>query len=263
MRSPFCSPPIRDMASSTNADDGTISDLKKSPPSRASNRVRSQKLPSLDGWRAISILLVLISHSTITAGFPIAPNNSIFTLCEVIGGWGVRFFFVISGFLITHLLLQEHAKNGSISLKNFYLRRAYRILPVCISYLIVLGFFTHYSQSASLWLANFTFTTNFVDMPHPCPTAHLWSLGVEEQFYLLWPCLLVFILHRSKDISTLSKILILSLIIAPTMRVLYDKGIYPHELRFLFFDSSFFSQFDSLAYGCLAAFSLKQLRNPL
>ena len=227
------------------------------------NSVGSQKLPSLDGWRAISILLVLVSHSTITAGFPLKPETALFYWCAALGNWGVRFFFVISGFLITHLMLQEHAKTGHISLKRFYLRRALRILPVCSIYLTVLCACTHYSQPASLWLANFTFTTNFVKIDQPSPTDHLWSLGVEEQFYVLWPCLLFFILHRPKGASKLAKILILPLLIAPMVRVLYHRTLYPDVLQFLFLDSSFFSQFDSLAYGCLAAFSFNFLRNPL
>src|ERR1035438_4213326 len=89
----------------------------------------SRKLPSLDGWRAVSIGLVLLAHSSLTRGFPARFHgvSEVFML----GGLGVRFFFVISGFLITWLLLQEHRRNGRIDLKFFYARRALRILPVC------------------------------------------------------------------------------------------------------------------------------------
>src|SRR5580692_2987014 len=141
--------------------------------------MKTTRLQSIDGWRAVSIILVLGGHLHFSNAFPAADERVVGWFFD--GNWGVRFFFVISGFLITHLLLQEHAKNGFISLRHFYLRRAYRILPVCIAYLIVLGVFTQYSQSASMWLANFTFTTNFVETHHPSPTTHLWSLGVEEQ----------------------------------------------------------------------------------
>jgi peptidoglycan/LPS O-acetylase OafA/YrhL len=159
-----------------------------------------KKLPSLDGWRAVSIALVLIAHSKYAAGFPAMLGSALdgFNANGIApGSLGVRFFFVISGFLITWLLLQEQAKHGVISLKHFYLRRALRILPVYFLYLFVLGFLTHYSQPASDWLTNLTFTTNYFWPPEP--TAHLWSLGVEEQFYLLWPGLLVLLLHRQKN----------------------------------------------------------------
>jgi peptidoglycan/LPS O-acetylase OafA/YrhL len=78
---------------------------------------RTPKLPSLDGWRAISIALVLLAHSSHTAGFPARfhPVSDVFN----IGVLGVRFFFVISGFLITWLLLQEKEKYGRINLKFF------------------------------------------------------------------------------------------------------------------------------------------------
>ena len=147
----------------------------------------STKLPSLDGWRAVSIGLVLVQHSTMAAGFPpaLTPWIKRFDL----GSLGVQFFFVISGFLITWLLLQEQARHGRISLKHFYLRRALRILPVYFFYLFVLGCLTRYEQPGYLWAANLTFTTNYFWPPEG--TAHFWSLGVEEQFYLLWPGLLV------------------------------------------------------------------------
>jgi len=225
--------------------------------------VRTKKLPSLDGWRAVSIALVLVCHSTFTAGFPMDAKNPIFHWLEFVGVWGVRFFFVISGFLITHLLLQEHAKYSRISLKNFYIRRAIRILPVCFFYLFVLGCFTHFTQPVILWLANVTFTSNFFHFHHPNPAGHLWSLGVEEQFYLLWPCLLVLILHRPGAIFRLTKILILPLILAPTMRLLSYEHIYPTALAPLFYDGSFFIKFDSLAYGCLTAIAFNHAREPL
>ena len=226
-------------------------------------QISSQKLPSLDGWRAVSIVLVLLCHSTFTTGFPLAPNSRLFFYSEAVGIWGVRFFFVISGFLITHLLLREQSKNGFISLKKFFVRRAIRILPVCFFYLFVLGVFTEYSQKFSVWLANLTFTTDFIETRHPFPTGHLWSLGVEEQFYLLWPGLLVLILHRPQGIAQLLKILALPLIIAPTVRVLYYSHAYPSSLEFLFLDHSFLSKFDSLAYGCAAAVLFNHWRNPL
>ena len=146
------------------------------------------RFPSLDGWRAVSILLVLAEHSKNTVGFP-KSFGSVFNLF-VDGSLGVRFFFVISGFLITHLLLQEQKLTQCISLKNFYIRRALRILPVYFVFLLVifmLQTFTRWHQPANIWVGNLTFTTDFAAFTDPIPgrstTEHLWSLAVEEQFY--------------------------------------------------------------------------------
>ena len=220
----------------------------------------SYKLPSLDGWRAVSIGLVLVSHSTFTRGFPAALDPIILDWFRA-GSLGVLFFFVISGFLITHLLLQEHAKHDAISLKHFYLRRALRILPVYFFYLFVLGFLTRYSQSRSDWLANVTFTTDFFGTPFA--TAHFWTLGVEEQFYLLWPGLLALILHRQKGGAGLLKFLLVPLLAVPLVRILECKHWYPGSLHNLFFYGSFFMRSDSLAYGCVAAVLFTHRRTEL
>jgi len=95
-----------------------------------------KRIPSLDGFRAISIFIVILSHCSLAKGFPdkLAPYVDF-------GRLGVTIFFVISGFLITHLLLIEDAANNQISIKNFYIRRAFRILPVfyCILLLYCFG----------------------------------------------------------------------------------------------------------------------------
>jgi len=213
-------------------------------------KITSAKLPSLDGWRAVSITLVLLCHSCFTAGFPAWLNPILIDWLQI-GTMGVYFFFVISGFLITYLLLQEQAKHGVISLKHFYLRRALRILPVYFFYLLVLGCLTRYSQPASVWLANATFTTNYFLVPEG--TAHFWSLGVEEQFYLLWPGILVLVLHRARGANALIKVLVLPLIFVPVLRILACKSWYPHAWYPLFNSASFILNCDALAYGCLAA----------
>lgn len=220
----------------------------------------SQKLPSLDGWRAVSIGLVLLAHATFTPGFPTLLN-------PIVLGWfgtgpmGVRFFFVISGFLITWLMLKEHEHCGRIFVRNFYLRRVLRIFPVYFLYLLILGGFTHYSQSPSNWLGNVTFTTNFFRNPHP--TEHLWSLAVEEQFYLLWPWFLIGLLNCQDGRSKLLRVLILPIVVAPTVRLMFSKQWYPSSLYFLFQGWSFFSTFDTLAFGCGAAILFADARSSL
>jgi peptidoglycan/LPS O-acetylase OafA/YrhL len=89
------------------------------------------RIPSLDGLRAISIACVLLAHLSGTRNF---FRSYVF---ELYGNFGVRVFFVISGYLITSLLLKEHARIGSISLRELYLRRAYRILPAAYTFMVV------------------------------------------------------------------------------------------------------------------------------
>src|SRR5215470_5272398 len=94
----------------------------------------SKRIPTLDGLRAVSIVLVLLNHLVGTVYYPaiLSPLGSF-------GNFGVRVFFVISGYLITSLLIKEDERTGSISLKNFYLRRVFRIFPAAYAYLLVLA----------------------------------------------------------------------------------------------------------------------------
>jgi peptidoglycan/LPS O-acetylase OafA/YrhL len=219
----------------------------------------SDRLLSLDGWRAISILLVLGAHCPRTAGYPklLDPFFSFFD-----GDLGVRCFFVISGFLITWLLIRERDRNGGISLKRFYIRRALRILPVYFGFMAVLGLlhaFTPFDQSRPAWVANMTFTTNFVQPSWP--SGHLWSLSVEEQFYLLWPVLFAAFTLVNRP-HTAVALLCAPLLIAPFWRVVTYKKFYPQSLNVLFMHFSFFNYFDCLAVGCLCAMVLRHWREP-
>jgi len=132
---------------------------------------------------------VLIAHLAGTRNFPAALATS-----ESLGYLGVKVFFVISGFLITSLLLKEHAKNGQISLRAFYLRRVFRIFPASYAFIAVMflcavfGLITLLPND--LLHAN-TYSMNY-HRPHAWYMAHLWSLAVEEQFYFMWPAVLFF-----------------------------------------------------------------------
>src|ERR1039457_2304814 len=120
------------------------------PESKSALPAKS-RLPSLDGWRALSILLVLGGHSERVYHY--SPKwTPVFHWFD--GGLGALCFFVISGFLITWLMLVEHDHTGRISLKHFYIWRALRILPVFYTYLLIvaaLQYFTPYSQNWMEW----------------------------------------------------------------------------------------------------------------
>jgi peptidoglycan/LPS O-acetylase OafA/YrhL len=150
-----------------------------------STRAR-HSIPSLDGLRAFSIALVILAHARQTRGFPTRIPLSVFNH----GGLGVHIFFVISGFLITTLLIQERAETGGVSLKLFYARRTLRIFPAyyCLLAVIAAGAgMGWFSAPARNLLLAATYTTNYPSSGGEWITGHTWSLSVEEQFYLVWP----------------------------------------------------------------------------
>lgn len=148
------------------------------------------RIPGLDGLRAIAVIMVMMAHACQTAGF---PQFDLLTAIASHGGVGVEIFFVISGFLITNLLLREIRRTQRANLQAFYVRRSLRIFPACLCLLGTvflvsqLGFATIPWRD---WLAATTYTLNFVHRP-AWEVGHGWSLSIEEHFYLLWPLLLL------------------------------------------------------------------------
>jgi peptidoglycan/LPS O-acetylase OafA/YrhL len=208
-------------------------------------------LSSLDGWRALSILLVLGEHTRNTADFP--PEWDALFGFLFHGNLGVRCFFIISGFLITTLMLRETASRGSLNLKSFYLRRAVRILPVYVVFLVavaLLEYFTAFDQSASQWGHLLTFTTNFSTSGNYL-TNHTWSLACEEQFYLIWP--VVFTALGLQFILKRLWLLGLPLVLSPLWRMISYSQVFPDHGLFNGF--SLFNYLDTLAFGCLLAYA--------
>ena len=153
----------------------------------------------IEGMRALAVGLVVAFH----AGVPFLSGGFV----------GVDVFFVLSGFLITGLLVDELARTGGISLRDFYARRVRRLLPLAV--LVVVGtaaassvllapvdragVYTHL-VAATLSVANWVFaaeSTQYMASTGQSPVLHFWSLNVEEQFYLLWPLLLLLVAGRS------------------------------------------------------------------
>lgn len=199
------------------------------------------RIHSLDGLRAISILFVMISHVTIAMGITTdGPHRRL-------GGLGVRIFFLISGFLITRLLLNEHAKTGAISLRGFYYRRLLRITPASTVYLVTITLLAAFGvmslQRGDLAHA-WTYTMNFKP-ERAWPLGHLWSLSVEEQFYLLWPGLLcLFGIARAQWLAGTA------IVLCPLIRVVCH--LYFPSQR-LMIGESFYTICDALATGCFLA----------
>src|SRR5918999_1820827 len=200
--------------------------------------VRLPYSPGLDGLRAFAVIAVLLYHAD---------------LAWIPGGFlGVEVFFVISGYLITALLLAEWRQRGRIDLKTFWLRRARRLLPALYVLLVVtLAFAVVFlpGEVAGLRgdvLAAFGYVTNwylifgqesyFEAVGRPSLLQHLWSLAVEEQFYLIWPPILALGLcigaTRLRRRRVLAVVLFGALASAVTMALLYVPGVDPSRIYY-------------------------------
>ncbi len=155
------------------------------------------RIPSLDGLRALSIFLVMALHTI--QRYSVSHHVSLVWYAIFNGETGVFIFFEISGFLITSLLLQEHEKRGSISLRGFYLRRAFRILPplyLYIGVIVLLGLAGRILLTRIDIVSALFFFHNIKASDVMWSLEHLWSISAEEQFYLVWPFILVYCLRR-------------------------------------------------------------------
>jgi peptidoglycan/LPS O-acetylase OafA/YrhL len=182
------------------------------------------RVPALDGLRAIAVGGVLLFHGGVAA---------------VPGGFlGVDVFFVLSGYLITSLLLAERAASGRISLPRFWLRRARRLLPavvVLVIAVVIVSFFLADNEAQSVrgdalssllyvnnWHQILTDQSYFDAAGRPSLLRHLWSLSVEEQFYLLWPLALVAGLRAMTRLRFVQIVLAVAAASTLLMAVLYD-----------------------------------------
>lgn len=200
-----------------------------------------RRLPALDGLRALAVLVVIGYHF----GFAVPA------------GLGVTGFFVLSGFLITWLLRKEWEADGAVSLRGFYARRTLRIFPAYFAYLAFVAVVSALrgtpSDPALPWAL--TYTVNYYNAwtGHPDgPYSHLWSLAVEEQFYLLWP--LLFLLCARRGRRALAVFLGGAIVVVLGWRVALFHGVGIGES---YVYNAFDTRFDSLAVGCLLAIALE------
>jgi peptidoglycan/LPS O-acetylase OafA/YrhL len=164
-------------------------------------------VPALDGLRAIAVTMVMFLH----AHFFLGHNGAI----------GVDIFFTLSGFLITTLLLEEFYKKGTIDILSFYFRRTLRLFPALYLMLIVVLIYaltttnsedknSLYKEitASALYINNLVYGIGWWKGYAPIALGHTWSLAVEEQFYLVWPCIL-FLLVNYFGIKWLKFVLII------------------------------------------------------
>jgi peptidoglycan/LPS O-acetylase OafA/YrhL len=208
------------------------------------NNANRQYYPALDGLRGLAILLVIVYHNF---GF---INYFFF-------GWlGVDLFFVLSGFLITDILLKSFGSPNY--LRNFYTRRVLRIFPVyylsLIIFLVVLPFIPNLPVSLNYYTDNqvwlWTYLQNWLYIFKPTGSSdvlhHLWSLAVEEQFYLLWPIAIV-IIKKPKYLLILISTILLAVIATRF-------AIWIYAVKDLsYYNLYTFSRIDGICIGCMIA----------
>src|SRR5215831_4968858 len=183
-------------------------------------------IPGLDGLRALAVLYVIAYHVNV----PFATG----------GNLGVGIFFTLSGYLITDLLLNHWRKRHSLGLKNFWLRRARRLLPALFLMLAIVSVYVALFDASQLaevrrqvitsalyvgnWSTIAQHGSYFARFAAPLPLDHLWSLAIEEQFYLLWPWLLLLGIHA---LHTRRRLAAATLVLAAASAVLMGQLYHP------------------------------------
>ena len=214
-----------------------------------------RRIPSLDGLRAISIVLVMGLHTVQRYGVD-HPEHPPTLWWSVIlnGSLGVTIFFVISGYLITRLLLHEQQTRGTISLSGFYVKRAFRILPPLYVYVAVLVLLSAIGRLAlTKWdvVSALFFFHNYAVSSTSWAIEHFWSLSVEEQFYLIWPVILILCLRPGSVVGRKRAAMVAgaAIVLSPAIRILSFRTHSP-----LLHDSAgFHMHADALMFGCATA----------
>lgn len=202
---------------------------------QAPTRPKSRYIPALDGLRTLAVVAVVLYHLNLTWAQG--------------GLLGVTIFFVLSGYLITRLLLNEIAKTGRIDLKSFWIRRIRRLFPAVVTVVVVTcalcTVFNHVMLTKmrpdilpsllffNNWWQIMQDVSYFNALGDPSPLTHFWSLAIEEQFYLIWPPLLLAMVsvHMSKP-NTRRVVLGLAAVSAVAMMVLYNPATDPSRVYY-------------------------------
>jgi len=208
----------------------------------------------LDAWRGLSVLLVIQSHAVEArfasgwaalqselvhrlpaswAAFGTWLGGALTDIAEYAGQLGVQFFFVISGYIITTLLMVDYRRHGVSSLRDFYIRRAFRILPALWLFLVFVYVMTamgYIATTPESFAQAFLFLCNTSLPKCSWSVGHLWSLAIEEQFYLAWPLLLAVFLYRHA--SGIALALMAAFLLAAQLSLLFAHGWLNNGLCF-------------------------------
>jgi peptidoglycan/LPS O-acetylase OafA/YrhL len=162
-------------------------------------------LPTLDGWRAIAIIIVIFAHSydSISNILGKVGINFDYDCIKHAGLFGVQIFFGLSGLLITSRLIASENKYGRISLKSFYIRRTFRILPPALVFLVVIGILALFGIipiTLGRWTSSLLFFANYSTAKGTWYLGHFWSLAVEEHFYMIWPAVFLILKVTKKRV---------------------------------------------------------------
>ncbi len=204
-------------------------------PAASARQSRRNYLPAVDGLRAVAVAAVLAYHLNL----PWAPGGLV----------GVTVFFVISGFLITGILSAELAEKRTIDLKRFWVRRLRRLMPAVILVLVATALLAWFLNQgllyklktdllpSLLWVTNWWYIfrqeSYFDAMVSPSPVLHFWSLSIEEQFYLIWPLVMLFLYKKGYRRRGMRKMcLALACASALAMFVLYVPGADPSRIYY-------------------------------
>lgn len=217
----------------------------KDTASLASSELRSGQIPGLDGLRAVSVLLVMFGHFGFGTLVP--------------GALGVTIFFFLSGFLITILMLREIQSTGQFRVKEFLIRRSLRLGPELLCLIVVSGLAgTLYVGlprvvdllAATLYVSNYyqlLFSAAGISQDFRWP--HLWSLAVEQHFYLLYPLLTGLLLRDSRKFLGL-----MCLVCMLALGWRYVVMLCFNDAKYTYIATE--TRLDSIVYGCLAAYLL-------
>lgn len=211
-------------------------------------------IPSLDGLRAISVLIVAVAHAGAGDMVP--------------GGLGVTIFFFLSGYLITTLLLSEHERNGAISITNFYIRRMFRLLPpllvtLAVAYALAFGGFLGGGISLGGFLSQLFYFANYYSIYFdtgssiPSGTGILWSLAVEEHFYIVYPGLFALLLASRLETRRMAIVFagMCVAVLAWRYHLVGMPGFMPERT---YYASD--TRIDSILFGCILAVAFNPVR---
>lgn len=218
-------------------------------------------IPSLDGLRGVAVLLVVAAHlGLMDLGAAALRHHRLGLFAELLafdaGDLGVSVFFVISGYLITMLLIREQENKGEVSLRDFYVRRFFRIFPPYYFYLLLLGllWILHIvPMLRGAFVSSALYVSNYYPYRLSQPSTqgwlvgHTWSLSLEEQFYLLWPASLCW-LGRKRAAWLGCGLLVLS----PISRI-FTLHLIPSSTLLGQVDRMFHTRVDTIMAGCVLA----------